>query len=57
MITQEVLESAFSSLSPVAGGPEETFGISSHPKAPRKKTEMEKGQNSAGRAVLDEECS
>lgn len=45
------------SLSPVTGGPEETLGINSHPRAGRGKTEIERGQNLAGGAVLDEECS
>lgn len=45
------------SLSPVTGGPEETFGINSCPKAPSGKTKIERCQKLAGGAVLDEECS
>lgn len=56
-MTEEVFESTFRSLSPVTGGPEETFGINSHPRAHSGKTEIERGQNLAGEAVLAEECS
>lgn len=42
------------SLRPVTGGPEETFGVNSQPRAFSGKTEIERGQNLD--VELDEEC-